>query len=259
MERRRVEQLLARVASGEVSPADAVELLRHLPFETLGDLAVVDHHRQLRSGTPEVVLGEWKTPAQIAEIMRALARGGDGALATRVDPEKGAAVLALLDEDATYSPGARAVQIAPRVERPDAGRGVVAVVSAGTSDQPVAEEAAATLAFLGHRVDRVSDVGVAGLQRIVAQVERLRRAEVAIVIAGMEGALPTVVAGLVDRPVIAVPTSVGYGVGLGGYVAMLGMLASCAPGVTVVNIDNGFGAAVAAAAINRRRRDTRDD
>ena len=223
-----------------------------MPFERLGDEVHVDHHRELRAGVPEVVLGERKSAEQIATIMAALARHGNGALATRVEGDKAAAVKMALPE-VSYHQMARTLVLAPETPRPEAGQGTIAIACAGTSDLPVAEEAAVTAGFLGHRVDRINDIGVAGLQRLVAHTERLRAAEVVIVIAGMEGALPSVVAGMVNRPVIAVPTSVGYGVGVGGYVAMMGMLSSCSPGVMVVNIDNGFGAAVAAAMINRRR------
>jgi hypothetical protein len=247
----RLEELLAQVAAGTLSVAEAQDRLRRLPFEPLADLATVDHHRELRAGVPEVVFGQNKTADQIAALMQSLARGGGGALATRVDPDKGERVAAQVP-GARYRADARAAVVAPERPRP-AGRGPVAVVSAGTSDEPVAAEAEVALEFLGQRVERVRDVGVAGVHRVVHRAEDLRRAEVVIVVAGMEGALPSVVAGLVDRPIIAVPTSVGYGVSLGGFVAMLGMLSSCAAGVTVVNIDNGFGAAVAATLINRRR------
>lgn len=246
-----LKALLEQVQTGATSIDEALGRLRTLPFEPLGETATVDHHRALRNGIPEVVLGQWKTAAQIAEIMAAIARGGTGALATRVDAAKAAEVMAALPE-AQYRADAQAVVIAPR-ETPARGRGSIAVVSAGTSDEPVAAEAAVTAEYLGNEVVRVRDVGVAGIHRVLAKAEALRRAEVAIVIAGMEGALPSVVAGLIDRPVIAVPTSVGYGVSLGGFVAMLTMLSSCAAGVTVVNIDNGFGAAVAATLINRAR------
>jgi pyridinium-3,5-biscarboxylic acid mononucleotide synthase len=247
-----LRQLLTQLRSGAISVAEAEGRLRHLPFESLTDMAEVDHHRPLRSGVPEVVFAESKTATQVVEIMRALARHGEGALATRVDEDKAASVIAALPE-AIHRPEARAVVVPPTVNRGEVGRGVVAVVAAGTSDLPVACEAEVTLEFLGHRVERIQDVGVAGVHRLVDKVDRLRAAEVLIVVAGMEGALPSVVAGLVDRPVIAVPTSVGYGVSLGGFVAMLSMLSSCAAGITVVNIDNGFGAAVAAALINRHR------
>ncbi len=255
MTRERLQQLLQRVRAGGVEIDDAVEELRQLPFERLaearqpGDMAVVDHHREVRAGVPEVVLGQWKTAAQIAAILRALADGGRGALATRVSADKAAAVRQELPA-ARYEALAQALVVPAEeaVVRP----GLVAVVAAGTSDLPVAEEAALTAAFLGHRVERHVDVGVAGLHRVVAVTERLRAAEVAVVVAGMEGALPSVVAGLIEAPVIAVPTSVGYGVGLGGLAALLGMLSSCSAGVTVVNIDNGFGAAVAASLIARK-------
>jgi len=251
VDREDIRHLLEQVRSGQVEPDEALERLRRLPFEQVGASARVDHHRELRSGAPEVVLGEFKTADQIAAILVALAGGGAGALATRVDADKAAAVIRALP-GAHYHAEARLLVVAGERPREDRGRGVIAVVSAGTSDQPVAEEAALTAEFLGHRVTRVSDVGVAGLHRILSASEQLRACAVIIVVAGMEGALPSVVAGLVDRPIVAVPTSVGYGVGLGGFAAMLSMLSSCAPGVTVVNIDNGFGAAVAAARINQR-------
>jgi pyridinium-3,5-biscarboxylic acid mononucleotide synthase len=252
MYRDRLEELLQRVKSGDLPVTDAVERLRTLPFETLDGMATVDHHRELRSGVPEVVFGEGKNAAQIAALVASLAADGGGALATRVDADKAQVVLARVPE-ARYHELSRTVVVPPAGEAPERGRGVIAVVAAGTSDLPVAEEAAVVAEFLGNRVERITDVGVAGLQRVLVQAERLRQVEVVVVIAGMEGALPSVVAGLVDRPIIAVPTSVGYGVGLGGFAAMLGMLSSCSPGVTVVNIDNGFGAAVAASLINRSR------
>src|SRR5690606_14900366 len=188
---------------------------------------------------------------QIAEILAALSSGGGGALATRVDADKARAVRAALPQ-ASYHQVARLLVIEPAEARPR-GRGVIAVVAAGTSDLPVAEEAALSAEFLGHEVARITDVGVAGLQRVLDASEELRACEVAIVVAGMEGALPSVVAGLIDRPIIAVAACAGQGVGAGGSAAMLSMLSSCSPGVTVVNIDNGFGAAVAAARFNRRR------
>jgi pyridinium-3,5-biscarboxylic acid mononucleotide synthase len=254
-----IRRLLEEVKAGRTSPGEAAERLRRMPYEVVGEqpggMARVDHHRALRSGIPEVVLAEFKSAEQVAAILGALAGGGGGgggALATRVDPDKARAVGALLPA-ARYHEVARLLVVEPARPRQARGRGVIAVVAAGTSDLPVAEEAALTAEFLGHEVSRVTDVGVAGLQRVLAASEELRACEVAVVVAGMEGALPSVVAGLIDRPIVAVPTSVGYGVGLGGFAAMLGMLSSCSPGVTVVNIDNGFGAAVAAARINRRR------
>jgi len=246
-----LRSLLEEVRTGGKSVEAAMEALARLPFEAVGDVAVIDRHRHLRSGIPEVVFGLGKSAEEIAEIVGALAQGGGNVLATRVDEDKAAIVLARVP-GARWERSARAVVVeqAP-IER--VGRGTVLVVSAGTSDGPVADEAVVTLRLYGHDVARVVDVGVAGVHRTLARLEDLRSAEVLIVVAGMEGALPSLVAGLVDRPVIAVPTSVGYGASFGGIAALLGMLTSCAAGVTVVNIDNGFGAAVAAAAINRRR------
>ncbi len=247
MDEARLLELLDRVARGAVAPADAALALRDLPFEALPE-AVVDHHRELRTGVPEVVLGEWKTAAQIAAILTALAAPGGGALATRVDAAKALEVVAAVPH-AEHVPAARIVRIAPATPR--AVRGRIAVVCAGTSDGPVAEEAAVTAAFLGCTVVRISDVGVAGLHRLLVRIAELRTVDAVIAVAGMEGALPSVIAGLIDRPLIAVPTSIGYGVGAGGLVALASMLTSCAPGVVTVNIDNGFGAAVAAARIAR--------
>ncbi|HKE15884.1 MAG TPA: nickel pincer cofactor biosynthesis protein LarB [Kofleriaceae bacterium] len=258
MDREDIRQLLEQVKSGALGLDDALERLRRLPFERVADMARVDHHRELRSGVPEVVLGEFKSAEQIAAILGALAGGGAGALATRVDADKAEAVVRQVP-GARYHAGARLVVVEAAHPRGDRGRGVIAVMSAGTSDLPVAEEAALTAEFLGHRVARVTDVGVAGLHRVWAASEELRRCTAAIVVAGMEGALPSVVAGLLECPIVAVPTSVGYGVGLGGFAAMLTMLASCSPGIAVVNIDNGFGAAVAAARINRRAAEAADE
>ncbi len=252
--------LLEQVRDGSKEPAQALDALRDMPVESMSD-AVLDHHRTLRSGSPEVVLGEWKSADQIARLLVALAARGNGALATRVSAEKAAHVVSEVP-GAQYHERARAVVIpaksthaadgAPAGNRAAGEHAEVAVVCAGTSDLPVAEEAGLTLEFLGHRVERITDVGVAGLHRLFPYVERLRQMGAIIVVAGMEGALPTVIAGLVDRPVIAVPTSVGYGVSAGGFAALIGMLSSCSAGVLVVNIDNGFGAAVGAARICRQ-------
>jgi NCAIR mutase (PurE)-related protein len=250
VDREDIRRLLEDVRAGRLDPDAASERLRRLPFERVAGMAQVDHHRALRAGSPEAVFGEGKSAEQIAAIMTSMAAGGGGALATRVSTEKAAQTAAALP-GARYLATARMLVIDPAAPRIGRGRGVVAVVAAGTSDLPVAEEAAATLEFLGHEVARVTDVGVAGIHRLIAASEELRRCAVAIVVAGMEGALPSAVAGLIDRPIVAVPTSIGYGVGVGGFAAMLSMLSSCAPGVTVVNIDNGFGAAVAAARINQ--------
>jgi len=249
MDPTKLRALLESVAGGESTVEHALAELRHLPFRDLG-FAHVDHHRHLRNGFPEVVLGAGKTAQQIIDILRELVRGGGNLLATRVDPAKAEAVLAGVP-GARYEAVARAIVVEQRpIEK--VGRGLILVVCAGTSDLPVAEEAALTATLLGNEVEKIHDVGVAGLHRLLAHRERLERAAVLVVVAGMEGALPSVVAGLVGRPVIAVPTSVGYGASFGGIAALLGMLNSCAAGVTVVNIDNGFGAGYAAALINRR-------
>ena len=212
------------------------------------DEVVLDHDRTARTGVPEVVLGEWKTADQIVESLVGLAAAGRGALATRVHPAVAAEVVARI-EGAEHFAAARIIRLAPRAAVARLGR--VAIVAAGTSDLPVVEEAAVTAEFIGVEVDRVLDVGVAGVHRLLGRIDVIRAADAVIVIAGMEGALPSVVAGLIARPLIAVPTSIGYGVGAGGLVALGTMLSSCAPGVSVVNIDNGFGAAVIAARFAR--------
>lgn len=243
--------MLRGVADGRVTVEAAVDRLRELPYQPVvhaTGTTVVDHHRELRTGIPEVVFGESKTAEQIAQILVELDRVGNGALATRVSAEK-ARFIAERVPHAEVLELPRLVRLAPRTARPVAAQ--IGVICAGTSDLPVAEEAAATCEFLGAPVLRVSDVGVAGLHRLLARVADLDGASVLIVVAGMEGALPSVVAGLSRAPVIAVPTSVGYGVGAGGLIALASMLTSCAPGITAVNIDNGFGAAVAAVRIAR--------
>jgi NCAIR mutase (PurE)-related protein len=246
----RLRQLLESVAERRVPVEEAVRELRDLPFRALG-FAHADTHRHLRTGFPEVVLGEGKTPEQIAAIMAELGRGGSTVLATRVSPEAAAAVR-LAVPAVRHLPVPRALVLG-ETPAPDRGRGTIAVVSAGTADVPVAEEAALTAELAGNKVERLFDVGVAGLHRLVAHRELIERAEIIVVVAGMEGALPSVVAGLFARPVIAVPTSVGYGASLGGIAALLAMLTSCAAGVSVVNIDNGFGAGQLAAMLNRKR------
>jgi pyridinium-3,5-biscarboxylic acid mononucleotide synthase len=250
MDPKQIRKLLDSVRAGDTSVDQALTDLADLPFKDLG-FAHVDHHRHLRSGFPEVVLGEGKTEAQIAAIVGELKRTGANVLATRVDPTKAAHVLQAVP-GTTYLPEARAVLIEQQ-PIPEVGRGTVLVVSAGTSDLPVAEEAALTARLGGSRVERLWDVGVAGIHRLLHRRADLEAAEVIVVVAGMEGALPSVVKGLVSRPVIAVPTSVGYGASFGGIAALLGMLNSCATGVLVVNIDNGFGAGYSAALMNRRR------
>ncbi|MEQ1575278.1 MAG: nickel pincer cofactor biosynthesis protein LarB [Vicinamibacterales bacterium] len=245
-----LRQLLDRVGSGEVAPAEAsarlLDLLRAAPFEDLG-FARVDTHRELRQGFPEVVLGLGKTPVQIAAIAARIAQRGQTLLVTRAQPEAYEAVRVAVPA-ANYHADARAITLA-QGDMPK-GSGTILVACAGTSDLAVAEEAVVTAEIMGNTVDRIYDVGVAGLHRLLSEQARLQAARVIIVVAGMEGALPSVVAGLVQVPVIAVPTSVGYGASFGGVAALLGMLNSCANGVAVVNIDNGFGAAAMASLIN---------
>ena len=249
MDRKRLEELLRSVAAGETDVQGAVRSLQALPFQEL-PFATVDHHRQLREGFPEVILGEHKATEQIVAIAQLLAKGDGNVLVTRVDPEKGRAVAAALP-GATHEQDARAVVLR---QQPflDRGRGQVVVVCAGTSDLPVAREAALTAELMGNRVEEVVDVGVAGIHRLMHRYETLRDASVIVVVAGMEGALASVVGGMVSRPIVAVPTSIGYGASFQGLAPLLGMLNACAAGVTVVNIDNGFGAGYAAALINRK-------
>lgn len=244
----RLLALLERVASGDVGVDDALEELRTLPFAEV-ESALVDCHREIRTGIPEVVFGEGKTVQQVLDVVHSLRSAGHGALVTRLAPLAADELLAALPEG-RYDAAARVLRVGGPLPPPVPGARI-AVVSAGTADRPVAAEAAATLEFLGIEPVRVEDVGVAGLHRLLANLSRIRGASAAIVVAGMEGALPSVVGGLVDFPVIAVPTSVGYGASFEGLAALLAMMNSCAAGVTVVNIDNGFGAAVAGAMVLR--------
>ncbi len=245
MKAEQLQALLAEVAAGRLAPDAALERLRHLPFEDL-PFARIDHHRALRQGFPEVVFCEGKTVDQVVAICERLAAATGSFLGTRAD-DAVAARLQTRFPTMVWHPLARVVHLAG--ERSPPRTGTILVISAGTSDLPVAEEAAVVADAMGHTVERLIDVGVAGLHRLVAATDQIRRARVVIVVAGMEGALPSVVGGLVAVPVIAVPTSVGYGAAFGGLAALLGMLNSCAAGVTVVNIDNGFGAAAAASRI----------
>ncbi|MGD0288061.1 MAG: nickel pincer cofactor biosynthesis protein LarB [Candidatus Binataceae bacterium] len=248
MTEKKIREILELVAAGSLSSNQALARLKHLPFEDLG-FARLDHHRGLRRGAPEVIFGEGKSADQIAAIGKRMLAAGVNLLITRLAPEK-ARVLKRKLRALDYRPDAHIGMIIR--ERPEVrSHGSVMVLSAGTSDIAVAEEAALCAEMFGNPVERLYDVGVAGLHRLTANAELIQRASVLIVVAGMEGALPSVVAGLVDKPVIAVPTSVGYGASFGGVAALLGMLNSCAGGVTVVNIDNGFGAAFAATMINR--------
>jgi NCAIR mutase (PurE)-related protein len=246
MNRLQIEALLNEVSAGRASVSDALDRLKDLPFEDLG-FAKVDHHRALRTGMPEVIFAAGKTSAQVATIFAHMAAAGGNVLATRASLEAFEAVAAV-EPRAVYHASARVITLAQAPVPP--GKGAIAVVCAGTSDLPVAEEAFHTAELMGNTVELIADVGVAGIHRLLAQKDSLQSARVLVVCAGMEGALPTVVAGLVRAPVIAVPTSVGYGASFGGVAALLGMLNSCAPNVSVVNIDNGFGAASIASLIN---------
>ena len=245
-----LKHLLTAVQAGELSIDEGLERLRALPFEDIG-IAMIDHHRALRQGVPEVVLGESKSADQIATIVQHMAAHGDNVLVTRISTEK-AEILAKNHANGKYDPTARTFALQQKSFE-DLGRGKVLIICAGTSDLPVAKEAAVTARMFNNQVEELVDVGVAGIHRLLAHSAALREAAVIIVVAGMEGALPSVVGGLVDIPVIAVPTSVGYGASFNGIAALLGMLNSCAGGITVVNIDNGFGAAFAATRINRRK------
>lgn len=265
MDSEKIRNLLTRVREGSTSVDDAVQSLRGLPFEDLG-FATIDHHRMLRKGFPEVIFCQGKTLDQVVAIARRIADQGDGLLATRASKDVAEAVCKVLPQ-AVYHPTGRIVALKksppPPEQRIDgvaastccddeARCGTVLVISAGTSDIPVAEEAAVTAETMGNRVVTLSDVGIAGIHRLFAHRDLIMTASVIVVVAGMEGALPSVVSGLVAVPVIAVPTSVGYGASFGGVAALLSMLNSCASGVLVVNIDNGFGAGFSASLINRR-------
>jgi pyridinium-3,5-biscarboxylic acid mononucleotide synthase len=243
-----LRKLFDQVLKKQISSDEAVGRLRHMPFEDLG-FAKVDHHRALRQGMPEVIFAQGKTATQVAGIFSRLADHGANVLATRANEEQFAAVSSTFPQ-AEYRPLARAIILKRDAKKH--GKGVIAVVSAGTSDIPVAEEAVITAEIMGNNVQHIYDVGVAGIHRLLAHREALSKARVIIVCAGMEGALPSVVGGLVGVPVIAVPTSVGYGAAFEGLAALLGMMNSCASNVSVVNIDNGFGAGYVASLINRR-------
>ena len=248
MDRPALKKLLRQVRGGKIGVEQALDRLRMLPVDDLG-FATVDTHRALRRGFPEVIYGPGKTVPQVVGIVRSLGRAGQTVFITRVGPEIFEAVRQV-EPGAEYHETARAVVV--RRGRRRAGKRGVVVVTAGTADLPVAEEAALTADLMGQRVIRVQDVGVAGIHRLVTHRQTLAEARVIVAVAGMEGALPSVIAGLTDCPIIGVPTSTGYGAGAGGLAALLAMLNSCAAGLTVVNIDNGFGAGFAAAMINRQ-------
>jgi len=248
MDRAYLKDLLDSVRSGGTTVDEALERLRDLPFEQL-DFATIDHHRALRQGFPEVIFGSGKTSEQIVAIAQKLLARSSNILITRTDAST-FSLIRDLDSSATFHEICGAISI--KRAQTDEGRGTVAVVTAGTSDIPVAEEAAVTLDIMGNRVSRLYDVGVAGIHRVLTQRDILQNARVIVCVAGMEGALPSVVGGLVSVPVIAVPTSIGYGASFKGVAALLGMLNSCASNVSVVNIDNGFGAGFVASLINRK-------
>ena len=248
MNKQQLTDLLKNIQSGELDIDAALQKLRDLPFEDAG-IAQIDHHRELRQGLPEVIFGEGKSVEQLLTIVGRMNDKQLNVLVTRISAEKAAALTEQFPT-ATYDSEARTL-ILQHTPVPTSGRGKILIVCAGTSDLPVSREAAITARFFGNEVEEITDVGVAGIHRLLARAESLHEAAVIIVVAGMEGALPSVVGGLVAVPVIAVPTSIGYGAAFGGIAALLGMLNSCAGGVTVVNIDNGFGAAFAATRINR--------
>ncbi|WP_024545706.1 nickel pincer cofactor biosynthesis protein LarB [Picosynechococcus sp. NKBG15041c] len=244
-----LKQLLELVAQGRVSPEVALGELKDLAFESVDDFAKIDHHRQLRTGFPEVIWGPGKTPAQIAKIMQVMGDRHPVVMATRIDVDTYHQLQPKV-HNLTYYPEARIcalIQESPQVHHP----GTISILTAGTADLPVAEEAAITAELSGFAVNRLWDVGVAGIHRLLSHRHVIAEADVLIIVAGMEGALPSVVAGLADCPVIAVPTSVGYGVSFGGVAPLLTMLNSCAAGIGVMNIDNGFGAAILAGQILR--------
>jgi hypothetical protein len=251
VDRTQLLDVLERVRTGALGAAEAAETIGALPYAEVAHAVgstMIDHHRELRTGIPEIVYGASKTPEQIVGAMKELAAKSGGAIATRVDSAKAAAVKAALPGVVVHEL-ARVLVLGAPVARPAAAK--IAVVAAGTSDLPAAEEAALVCEFLGAPVVRISDVGVAGLHRLLARMDDIRSAEVVICVAGMEAALPSVMGGLIDKPLIGLPTSVGYGVAMDGLVALAAMLTSCAPGITVVNIDNGVGAAVAAVRVAR--------
>ena len=243
-----LKELLERLGKGEKTVEEVLDRLKTLPFENL-DFACVDHHRSLRMGLSEVIFGEGKEVPDILSIMNSLLDHEENVLITRLSPDKAEAVLEHFPEGTYHGRSRLLTLLTHPVEI--RGKGTIVVMCAGTSDISVAEEAALTAEFMGNQVETIYDVGVSGIHRILSHGEQLKKAAVIVVAAGMEGALPSVVGGLVDVPVIAVPTSIGYGASFGGIAALLGMLNSCASGVTVVNIDNGFGAGYAASVINR--------
>jgi pyridinium-3,5-biscarboxylic acid mononucleotide synthase len=252
LNRDNIKDLLVQISKGEVSVEEGLVRLKDLPYEDIG-IAHIDHHRSLRRGFTEVIFGEGKDISEILSIMDRISRQGENIIVTRVGADKVDAISQKYP-DAAYHERSRVLTFMNHPVKM-LGRGTILVISAGTSDIPVAEEAALTARFMGNEVDTIYDLGVSGLHRLLGHREQIMKASVLIVVAGMEGALPSVVGGLVAKPVIAVPTSVGYGASFQGITALLGMLTSCASGVTVVNIDNGFGAGYAAGLMNRKDED----
>jgi hypothetical protein len=250
MEKFKIEKLIADLRRGRISDREFIDKLRWLPYEPI-QFANIDHHRALRQGFPEVILCQGKTPKQVLEIARRILNVSDLLLATRADISHFRAVKRAI-KDAKYNEVARTITVVRRKIRKEDRKGKILIVTGGTADIPVAEEARVTAEILGNDVEILYDVGVAGIHRLIANIDKFKDVSVAIVIAGMDGALPSIIGGMVDIPVIAVPTSTGYGANFNGIAPLLTMLNSCAPGVTVVNIDNGFGAAFAANLINRR-------
>jgi NCAIR mutase (PurE)-related protein len=250
MDQKKLEELLRSIQKGELTVKEGVQRLKTLPFEDIGE-AMIDHHRTLRRGFPEVIFGQGKDVEQVIKIMERMVEAQDNILVTRIEEEKAKAVLQRFPQ-ASYNQRARTITLRfSEAEAAAEGKGTILVISAGTSDIPVAEEAAVTAHIMGNRVETLYDVGVSGVHRLLNHQEKLMEANVLIVVAGMEGALPSVVGGLVARPVIAVPTSIGYGTSFGGLAPLLAMLNSCASNVAVVNIDNGFGAGYIASLINQ--------
>ena len=239
---------MVKVKKGQIGVDEAVDRLKTLPYEDIG-FAKVDNHRSIRQGAPEIIFGQGKTPEQIVSIIRVLTKGGNDAIVTRTTREVFRKVKAVYKK-ALYNEQARMIVVKKTARQARKNKGLVLIISAGTSDIPVAEEAAVTAETMGNKVERLYDVGIAGIHRLLDNIDIIKAATVLVVVAGMEGALPSIVGGLVDKPVIAVPTSVGYGASFGGIAALLGMLNSCASGVSVVNIDNGFGAGYMANLIN---------
>lgn len=243
---KQLEKLLMQVQKGEVTPKDALKVLKDLPYENLG-FAKIDHHRELRRGFPEIIFGEGKTDTQILKIAKAIVKKGSNLLITRVEPKVYKKIKQQLPK-AHYNSLAKTIYL--KQSPPPPGKGRIVIITAGTSDIPVAEEAAVTCEILGNEIDKIYDVGVAGLHRLFGELNAIKKARVIITVAGMEGALPSVIAGITEVPIIAVPSSIGYGTSFKGIAALLAMLNSCPGGLAVVNIDNGFGAAYMASLIN---------